>query len=123
MMMFPWKRALRSRSLWFNVLVILAMGASPRRITFGQLFPNVLLMVQIRIINNIPAVILLEAILGYIGVGVTSAVDGGGFTIVSWGGMFFSERSTLSSNPLMLIITSVYILLISIQHYPPRIMN
>jgi ABC-type dipeptide/oligopeptide/nickel transport system permease subunit len=35
-------------------------------------------------INAIPAIILLEAVLGYIGVGVTGAIDGGEFTVVSW---------------------------------------
>lgn len=92
-----------------------ALGATPRRIIMRHFLPNVLHVIVIWIINNIPAVILLEAILGYIGVGVTSAVDGGEFTVVSWGGMFFSGRSALSSNPLMLIIPSVCILLISMS--------
>jgi len=48
-------------------------------------------------------------------VGVTGAVDGGEFTVVSWGGMFFSGRSTMRSNPLMLIIPSLCILLISMS--------
>jgi len=92
-----------------------ALGATPGRIMMRHLLPNVLHLILIWIINNIPAVILLEAILGYIGVGVTSAVDGGEFTVVSWGGMFFSGRSVLSSNPLMLIIPSVCILFISMS--------
>jgi len=58
---------------------------------------------------------LLETILGYIGIGVTNAVEGGEFTIVSWGGMFFSGRSVLSSNPLMVIVPSICILLISMS--------
>ncbi len=92
-----------------------ALGATPRRIIMRHFLPNVLHVILIWIINNIPAVILLEAILGYIGVGVTSAVDGGEFMVVSWGGMFFSGRSVLSSNPLMLIIPAVCILLISMS--------
>ena len=92
-----------------------AMGASPWRIITHHLLPNVLHVIMIWIINNIPAVILLEALLGYIGVGLTSAGDGGEFTVVSWGGMFFSGRSALNSNPLMLIIPSLCILLISMS--------
>lgn len=92
-----------------------ALGASRRRIILGHLLPNVLHVVLIWIINNVPAVILLEAILGYIGIGVTSAVDGGEFSIISLGGMFFSGRSALNSNPMMLIIPSVFILLISMS--------
>lgn len=67
------------------------------------------------IVNNIPAIILLEAVLGYIGVGVTSAVDGSEFTAISWGGIFYSGRSAMSSNPLMLIIPSLCILLVSMS--------
>lgn len=93
----------------------ISIGASPRRIMLRHLLPNVRHVVLVWIINAIPAIILLEAVLGYIGVGVTGASDGGEFTIVSWGGMFFSGRSALSRNPLMLIIPSLCILLMSMS--------
>lgn len=92
-----------------------ALGASPWRMITRHLFPNVLHVIMIWIVNNIPAVILLEAVLGYIGIGVTNAPEGGEFTVISWGGMFFSGRASLSVNPLMLIIPSVCILLISMS--------
>ncbi len=91
------------------------LGASPGYIITHHLLPNVLHVILVWIINNIPAVILLEAVLGYIGIGVTGAVDGGEFTVVSWGGMFFSGRSAMSRNPLMLIIPSGCILLMSMS--------
>ncbi len=93
----------------------ISIGAAPRRIITRHLLPNVLHVILVWIINNIPAVILLEAVLGYIGVGVIGAVDGGEFTVVSWGGMFYSGRPALSYNPLMLIIPSLCILLISMS--------
>jgi peptide/nickel transport system permease protein len=93
----------------------IGLGASHWRIITRHLAPNVLHVILVWIVNNIPTVILLEAVLGYIGVGVTSAIDGSEFTVVSWGGMFFSGRSTMSSNPLMLVIPSVCILLISMS--------
>lgn len=91
------------------------LGASPWYIITRHLFPNVLHVVLVWTINNIPAVILLEALLGYIGVGVTGAVEGGEFTVVSWGGMFFSGRPAMNRNPLMLIIPSLCILLLSMS--------
>jgi ABC-type dipeptide/oligopeptide/nickel transport system permease subunit len=91
------------------------IGATPWRIVTRHLLPNVLHVIVVWIIINIPAIILLEAMLGYIGVGVTSAVDGSEFTTVSWGGIFFSGRSMLSSNPLMLVIPSLCILLLSMS--------
>lgn len=93
----------------------ISLGASKREILTHHLFPNVFHVVLVWIINNIPAVILLEAVLGYIGVGVTGAVDGGEFTVVSWGGMFFSGRSAMVSNPTMLVLPSLGILLMSIS--------
>lgn len=91
------------------------IGASPWRIITRHLLPNVLHVILVWIIINIPAIILLEALLGYIGVGLTSAVDGSEFTAVSWGGMFFSGRSLLSRNPLMLAVPSLCILLLSMS--------
>ena len=93
----------------------ISIGATPWRIITRHLLPNVLHVLVVWIIINIPAIILLEAMLGYIGVGVTSAVDGSEFTTVSWGGIFFSGRSMLSSNPLMLVIPSLCILLLSMS--------
>ncbi len=92
-----------------------SIGATPRRIITQHLLPNVLHVIMVWVINNIPAVILIEAMLGYIGVGVTGAIDGGEFTVVSWGGMFYAGRSAMTRNPLMLIIPSVCILLISMS--------
>jgi ABC-type dipeptide/oligopeptide/nickel transport system permease subunit len=77
----------------------------------------VLHVILVWIINNIPAIILLEALLGYIGVGVTSAIDGGEFTVVSWGGMFFTGRSAMSRNPSMLVVPSLGVLLISMSFF------
>ncbi len=91
----------------------ISIGASPWRVMTRHLLPNVLHVIVVWIIVTIPVVILLEAILGYIGVGVTAAVDGSEFTTVSFGGLFFSGRSMLNSNPLVLVIPALCILLIS----------
>ena len=92
-----------------------SLGASPWQIISKHLLPNVGHLIAAWMIINIPAVILLEAVLGYIGVGVTSSVDGAEFSVVSWGGLFFSGRSAISRNPLILVIPSLCILLISMS--------
>jgi oligopeptide transport system permease protein len=92
-----------------------SLGASKFEIITRHLFPNVFNVVLAWVINNIPAVILVEAALGYIGVGVTGAVDGGEFTVVSWGGLFFAGRSSMVSNPVMLILPSLGVLLMSVS--------
>jgi oligopeptide transport system permease protein len=93
----------------------ISIGASRGRIITKHILPNIMHIILVWMINTIPAVILLEAVLGYIGVPVTSATTDNDFTAISWGGLFFSGRSTLNSNPLVLIIPSVGILLISMS--------
>jgi len=92
-----------------------ALGAPSRTILARHLLPNVGHVIVVWIINTVPAVILLEALLGYIGVGVTRAVDGGEFNVVSWGGMFYYGRSAFARNPLALAAPSILILLISMS--------
>jgi ABC-type dipeptide/oligopeptide/nickel transport system permease subunit len=113
-----------ARQLRINLLLIksqlfieaaVSLGASPLRMITHHFLPNVYHIILVWVINNVPAVILLEAVLGYIGVGITSAIDGGEFSVASWGGMFFSGRSAMSRNPLMLIIPSLCILLLSLS--------
>ena len=105
---------LRIKSQLF-VEAAVALGASPWRIITRHLIPNVLHMILVWMINSIPAVILLEAVLGYIGIGVTGATDGGEFSVVSWGGLFFAGRSVMGRNPWVLMIPSLSILLISMS--------
>jgi len=92
-----------------------SLGASPWHIITKHLLPNMMQLILVWMIINIPAVILLEAVLGYIGVDVTKYVESGEFSIVSWGGLFFSGRSALRTNPFILIIPSFCILLISMS--------
>lgn len=92
-----------------------ALGASRRHVVFHHLLPNVLHVILVWVINNLPAVIMLEAVLGYIGVGVTGATDGGEFTVVSWGGLFFTSRSLLSRNPFILILPTLCLMLLSLS--------
>lgn len=92
-----------------------ALGASPGHIIFRHLLPNVSHVVLVWVINNIPAVILLEAALGYIGIGVTAAMDGDEFTVVSWGGMFYAGRSAMNRHPLMLVIPALSLLWLSMS--------
>ncbi len=93
----------------------ISIGASPWRVMIRHLLPNVSHVIVVWIVVTIPVVILLEAMLGYLGVGVTAAVDGSEFTAVSWGGLFFSGRSMMSSNPWVLVLPSLCILLISMS--------
>lgn len=92
-----------------------SLGASPWYILRRHLLPNVQHVILVWIINNIPAAILLEAVLGYVGIGITSAVADNDSAMISWGGMFYSGRAAINRNPFMLIVPSLGILLISMS--------
>lgn len=96
--------------LFFEAAV--SIGATPWRIIWHHLLPNLRHIIWVWVINTIPAVIMLEALIGYIGVGVISGTDGGEFVVVSWGGLFYNGRSTINYNPWMIIIPVVCILLL-----------
>jgi ABC-type dipeptide/oligopeptide/nickel transport system permease subunit len=119
---FSWAslaRLVRASVLQLNAAMFIeaaiSTGVRGRRIMLRHLLPNVAHVVWFWVIMSIPGIILLEALLGYIGVGLTAAVDGSEFTAVSWGGLFYSSRAALRSNPLMLILPSLGILLISMS--------
>lgn len=93
----------------------ISIGATPWRIISKHVFPNVSHLIIVWVINNFPAIILLEAILGYIGVIVTRAVGGNDFSIVSWGGLFYAGRAAISYNPTLLLVPSISLLLLSMS--------
>lgn len=91
-----------------------ALGASPARVVVRHLLPNVLPLAAAWVINAVPAVVMLEAVLGYIGVGLTRAVDGDEFGVVSWGGLFFSGRPMLNYNALPVLAPALGLLVLTI---------
>lgn len=81
------------------------MGASDSRIIFRHVYPNVLSHVIVVLTLTIPATILTESFLSFLGIGVQEP-------LVSWGTLMRDAQSiqTLSSNP-WLMAPAVFILL------------
>ena len=99
--------------LFFEAAV--SLGASDWRILTRHVFPNIAHLLLAWVVNNLPAIILLEAILGYIGVSLTSTIADNEFTVVSWGGLFYAGRSALTRNPAMLFVPALSLLLLSMS--------
>ncbi|MBX7212980.1 MAG: ABC transporter permease [Thermoflexales bacterium] len=91
-----------------------SLGGSPWHILTRHLLPNVAHLIVVWIIANIPAVILMEALLGYVGIGVTRGVDGDEFGVISWGGLIFSGRPLLNFNPTLVLGPTLGILLMTL---------
>jgi ABC-type dipeptide/oligopeptide/nickel transport system permease subunit len=92
-----------------------ALGASHWYIIRRHILPHILGLAGAWMVNAIPQVILLEAGLGYLGIEITRAVEGNEFSVTSWGGLFFEGRKLLLSNPFILLMPTLCVLLISLS--------
>ncbi len=87
------------------------VGDSGWRIMWRHLLPNSLAPIIVSAAFRVPQAILLEAILGYIGVGVRPATDPKDFFLTSWGNMLLEGRDAILSQPWLLITPAVLIAL------------
>jgi ABC-type dipeptide/oligopeptide/nickel transport system permease subunit len=92
-----------------------SLGAGTLHQVFKHILPHISHLIIVWIINNIPAVILLEALMGYIGIQILQRTDGTTFQDLSWGGLIFTGRSNLKLNPFILLIPTLCILAISMS--------
>ncbi len=92
-----------------------SLGADTPHQIFKHILPHVSHLIIVWVVNNIPAVILLEALMGYIGIQILQRTDGTTFQDLSWGGLIFMGRSNLVLNPFMLLVPTLCILAISIS--------
>jgi ABC-type dipeptide/oligopeptide/nickel transport system permease subunit len=90
-----------------------AIGANPPRIIFKHIFPNVLSTIIVWVTYMIPQIILIECILGYLGIGINGA-DRYAFFAASYGGMFSEGRRAMYYQPLMTVLPAFGIVFISL---------
>jgi ABC-type dipeptide/oligopeptide/nickel transport system permease subunit len=92
-----------------------SLGAGKSHQVFKHILPHVAHLVIVWVVSNIPAVILLEALMGYIGIQILQRTDGSSFQDLSWGGLIFMGRSNLKLNPYMLLAPTLCILALSMS--------
>lgn len=80
-----------------------SIGASRSRIMLRHLLPNSLAPIIVSAAFIVPQAILVEAILGYLGVGMTPATDQNAPFPTSWGGMLLEGRDALNAQVWLLI--------------------
>ena len=107
-------RELRGKVMAFRetdfILAAKEMGASDRRIIFRHLFPNSLSHVIVVMTLQIPAIILSEAFLSFLGIGIQEP-------LTSWGLLMNDANSiqTLGTNPW--IMTPVIFIIAAVLGY------
>jgi ABC-type dipeptide/oligopeptide/nickel transport system permease subunit len=92
-----------------------SLGAGAWHQIFKHILPHVSHLVIVWIVNNIPAVILLEALLGYLGIRILPVTDGTSFQDLSWGGLILFGRGQLNWNPFILFTPTLCILALSLS--------
>ncbi|WP_131783287.1 ABC transporter permease [Legionella gresilensis] len=85
--------ALKLREIDF-VLAAKALGSSAWRILYKHLLPNVMPIVLINLVLDFSFLVLAEAVLSYVGVGVSPMT-------ISWGNMINSARLELAREPVV----------------------
>lgn len=91
-------RLLRAETLKLReqdfVTASIAMGARKMPIIFRHIFPNVMHIIIITIVLDFSGLVLAEAVLSYVGVGVDP-------TTASWGNMINTSRLELAREPMV----------------------
>lgn len=88
------------------------IGASNLRIMLRHLLPNCVSPLVVWIAFAIPRMIIAEATLGYLGIGLRPATDSRSFFITSWGALMLDGNSALNVQPWILIAPSACVALI-----------
>ncbi len=88
------------------------IGASSTRIMLKHLLPNTLGPIIISTAFRIPAMIITEAVLGYLGIGLTPATDPKAIFITSWGAEMLDGQAALNAQPWVLLAPAICVALV-----------
>lgn len=88
------------------------IGAKDSRIMLKHILPNSLGPIIIVTALQIPGMIITEAILGYLGLGLRPATDPRSFFITSWGALLLEGQSAINVQPWMLLSPAICVSLV-----------
>ena len=88
------------------------IGAPSSRIMSHHLLPNILGVIIVYTAFRIPGLIIFEAILGYLGIGMRPATNSDNFFITSWGSLMLDGQTAINSQLWMLLAPAICVALI-----------
>lgn len=88
------------------------IGANHSRIMLSHIFPNILGPIVVQTSFLIPGMIITEAILGYLGLGLKPVTNPDAFFITSWGSLLLEGQTSVNANPYMLLIPAICVALV-----------
>jgi oligopeptide transport system permease protein len=89
-----------------------SIGVKSPRIMSRHLLPNTVGVLVVSAAFLIPGLIITEAILGYLGLGLRPATDPSQFFITSWGGLLLEGQTAINAQPWMLLAPAICIALV-----------
>jgi oligopeptide transport system permease protein len=89
-----------------------SIGASDFRVMFRHILPNSLGPIIITAAFTIPGMIITEAILGYLGLGLRPSTDPTSFFITSWGALMLEGQTAINAQPWMLLTPAICVALV-----------
>ncbi len=89
-----------------------AIGVKTPRIMTHHLLPNTLGVIIVYVAFRIPGLIITEAILGYLGLGLRPPADSNAVFITSWGGLLLEGQSAINAQPWILLAPAICIALV-----------
>jgi oligopeptide transport system permease protein len=88
------------------------IGATDWRIMFRHILPNSLGPVIILTAMTIPGMIITEAILGYLGLGLRPSTNPADFFITSWGASMLEGQTAINAQPWLLLAPAICVSLV-----------
>ena len=88
------------------------IGVKDARIMLRHILPNSLSPLIVWAAFQIPGLIITEAILGYLGVGLRPSTNSSDFFLTSWGGLMLEGQTAINAQPFLLLAPAICVALV-----------
>jgi len=88
------------------------IGVKDVRIMFRHILPNSLGPLIVSAAFSIPGLIITEAVLGYLGIGLRPSTDSTDFFITSWGALMLDGQAAINAQPFLLLAPAICVALV-----------
>ena len=89
-----------------------AIGANNSRIMFKHILPNSLSPIIITAATTVPGMIITEAILGYLGLGLRPSTNPQDFFLTSWGALLLDGQTAINAQVWALLFPAICVSLV-----------
>ncbi len=89
-----------------------SVGVPHWRIMLKHILPNALGPLVVMAAFSIPRMIIVEAVLGYLGIGLRPTTDPEAFFISSWGALLLEGQSAINAQPWLLLAPAICVALV-----------